>query len=286
MNPTLKQVLKQLTPPLIVTCWKSYQAKTRCWSPTQKALKKQFEERNAGCRDGEMEFRDGLKLALHPDSRVPFEYFCYVSTESVEEMDGFLLHTQERQRLLDIGALHGAFSLAFAAHHPNKRAVAVDASPIAFGRLLYNLHKNRAGNITPVECALSDTPGTLRMHYEWEHAVASGTSSKAKSLEIEKRTGDDLCAALNFCPDVIKIDVEGHEIKVLRGLRNTIKQNRPLIFLEVHPQLILGENDCMEDLISELTPHAYQAAHANGQKLALEQITGFQGDQRIMLVPN
>ena len=64
----------------------------------------------------------------------------------------------------------------------------------------------------------------LRMHYEWEHAVAAGNDpGEGNHLAVTKRTGDDLCAELALAPDVIKIDVEGHEVKVIKGLMETLR---------------------------------------------------------------
>ncbi len=133
----------------------------------------------------------------------------------VDELDFFIEKTAGKKALLDIGALHGIFALVFAVNNHSKKAIAVDASPLAFERLLYNIQNNNLENITPLECAVSDVAGTLSMHYEWEHAVAAGTAkSKNKSFEVPKKTGDEICESLSFEPDVIKIDVEGHEIKV------------------------------------------------------------------------
>jgi FkbM family methyltransferase len=83
----------------------------------------------------------------------------------VDELDAFIANTSDRQRLLDVGALYGLFSLVFAAHDRTKAALAVDPSPLAFATLLYNIHKNGAKNIAASECALSNDSGRLQMHF-------------------------------------------------------------------------------------------------------------------------
>jgi len=97
------------------------------------------------------------------------------------------------------------------------------------------------------------------MHYEWEHAVAAGTAPAGNVINVPMKTGDILCRAENFQPDAIKIDVEGHEIKVLKGLSETIHSCSPLIFLEVHPERIPEEGDSISFLetflASWITPH-------------------------------
>ena len=35
-------------------------------------------------------------------------------------------------------------------------------------------------------------------------------------------------------PSIIKIDVEGHELNVLKGAVNTIKKHKPMILIEIH----------------------------------------------------
>lgn len=138
------------------------------------------------------------------------------------------------------------FSIVFALDNPFGRILAVDASPIAYSRLLYNLEKNNLrGRITPIECAVSDTEGTLSMHYEWEHAVAAPGGDMSRKLKMRKISGTELCRQNNFVPDVIKIDVEGHEAKVLRGLETIISADRPLIFLELHPDRVVAEGDSL-----------------------------------------
>jgi hypothetical protein len=47
-------------------------------------------------------------------------------------------------------------------------------------------------------------------------------------------TVDAVSALIKRYPDVIKIDVEGAELLVLRGARKTLQEGKPRVLLEVH----------------------------------------------------
>jgi FkbM family methyltransferase len=235
----------------------------------------------------EIVLRKDLRFRLHPESIEPFLAFCYTYPPMVEEMSEFLKLTADKLRLLDVGALHGVFSLAFVAGNPARQAVAVDASPIAFARLLYNIHHNASGKVVPVECALSSQTGTVQMHYEWEHAVAAGTNGTdgVGVMKMACKRGDELCGSLAYAPDVIKIDVEGHEIKVLKGLEATILASAPLIFLEIHPLRIKQEQDSIETLLKMLERWRYEARFLDGRRAETDDLVHLQADERVVLQP-
>jgi FkbM family methyltransferase len=289
MSLSAKSVIKQLIPPVVLSIRRALFPKRlpSLEGEAQRALKAAHDRRNQGLSEDEICIRDGLVLKLHPGARVPIEAFCFLYPEMVEELDRFRELTADKRALLDVGALHGTFSLVFSAADPSKTCVAVDASPIAFARLLYNVNRNKLSNANCVECALSDEPGVARMHYEWEHAVIAGTGvDKSTGISVEKKTGDELCASLNFEPDVIKIDVEGHELKVLKGLRQTLSRNRPMLFLEVHPGRIREEGDRLEDLAQIFTDLGYRSEFTNGQTVDVAAIPAFTTDQRLVLLPS
>jgi FkbM family methyltransferase len=246
-------------------------------------LRQRHVARNADAAPGEVVLRDNLRLRVHPDSVEPFEHFCFRSPLMVDELDAFLEVTRGRHRLLDVGALHGIFSLVFAATRPDPAVVAVDASPLAFARLLYNIHKNEGrGSVVACENALSDADGMLRMHYEWEHAVAAPAAAPgARSLEVPKTTGDALCGRLGFAPDTIKIDVEGHEVKVLRGLARIIREQRPLLFMEIHPALIASEGETGADLLPLFESLGYRARDLSRGPLPLGRLFA-EGDRVVL----
>ncbi len=68
-------------------------------------------------------------------------------------------------------------------------------------------------------------------------------------------TLDGYCEAHGLTPEVIKIDVEGGEIAVLEGARETLRRARPTIYLSVHPTELglLGHGpDALARLIDDL----------------------------------
>jgi len=292
MITQVKSFIRQTTPPFLLSAAKAAYRKVRdTLSPPKSvpdsALKVAFDRLNESAAEDEIVMREGLGLKLHPDSHIPFEYFCHIEEEVVREMDCFIEQTRGKSRLLDVGALHGVFSLVFASLGADRKVVAVDASPVAYSRLLYNIYKNDLGNVTPVECALSSESGSLSMHYEWEHAVAAKSDNPArKRLTVRKMTGDDLCEQLGFNPDVIKIDVEGHEVKVVRGLARQIQRNRPLVFLELHRERIVDENDSLDDLLDVFRSARYTAHLDDGAPLTLDELAARQKPiERLYLTP-
>lgn len=187
----------------------------------------------------EFALSEHLVFGIHPNSRFSFEYFTYRSADMKMEMDNFLLLTKGKKVLLDVGALHGIFSLSFTRQNPGSTALAVEPSPIAYSTLLYNIHKNPDCRICPYELALSKNDATIQMSYQWEHLVATNEENQNASdaLLIQAITGDKLCESVGILPDVVKIDTEGYELECLEGLEHTIKSIQPLLFLEVHPPL-------------------------------------------------
>jgi hypothetical protein len=123
------------------------------------------------------------------------------------------------------------------------------------------------------------------MHYEWEHLVAAATLSDANSIEVPMKSGDHLCRDRRFCPDVIKIDVEGHEIKVLKGLWETLENDRPLIFLEVHPTRIREEGDSIGFLKQLFDELGYSCISVEGSAFTSEQMLSISSDERLIFIP-
>lgn len=227
-----------------------------------------FRRLNRGTATGEMVLRPALRLAVDPRAREGFEWFCFRSPEMVDELDAFLALSRDRCRLLDVGACHGLFSLAFTQGRPTAEAVAVEPSPLAWEVLESNLRRNVEARVVPVQTAVGAASGTLTMRYSWHHLEASPeASADPGAVEIPLRTLDQLCGELEFHPDTVKIDVEGYEIPALLGARGILTASRPLLFLEVHPERILQLGGSLAELDSLLSGLGYRCYTPNGKPL-------------------
>jgi hypothetical protein len=127
-NETLRSFVRQCIPPIFLPFVKSSLNRFRKSKGSSQegtaeldALHKAFRCLNEGTQDNELMFREALKFFIHPDSRVQFELFCFRSPEILKEMNAFIAETKGKHCLLDVGALHGIFSLVFAAMNRERK---------------------------------------------------------------------------------------------------------------------------------------------------------------------
>lgn len=65
------------------------------------------------------------------------------------------------------------------------------------------------------------------------NADAANLDISIEEMEVELISLDKFCDQEDLAPDLIKIDVEGYELEVLRGMLNVLKTKRPMIMIEV-----------------------------------------------------
>jgi hypothetical protein len=84
--------------------------------------------------------------------------------------------------------------------------------------------------------------------------VQSEQAEASRVIQVPAISIDEFCAREKVLPDLIKIDVEGFELSVLRGARETIKacQGRLALFVEMHPTTWREIGLSKEDIINEL----------------------------------
>jgi len=78
-------------------------------------------------------------------------------------------------------------------------------------------------------------------------------------------TLDAFCAERGLRPDVVKIDVEGAELGVLRGAGQTIRRARPVIFLSVHPREIAALGESLDALSALIAGLEYECRDVQGR---------------------
>jgi hypothetical protein len=68
-------------------------------------------------------------------------------------------------------------------------------------------------------------------------------------------------------PTHIKIDVEGHEAAVLRGAVGTLGKVPPILFLELHNEMILSDQGNPASALDELERVGYETFALNGERI-------------------
>jgi len=132
--------------------------------------------------------------------------------------------------LFDVGANWGHHALhAAALLGANVRIHAFEPQAAVFDDLVRSVEQaGLAGQVTTHHCALSDRTGTASMTVPrgYETGLASVTSAEGPIPCVRL---DDLGLPP---PDVLKLDVEGHEVRVLRGAEATLRRSRPFVVFE------------------------------------------------------
>lgn len=146
--------------------------------------------------------------------------------------------------LVDVGANIGFFSLVAAKLvGPTGRALAVEPEPENCARIRRNVELNGYANVEIAQVALGDRCGEVTLHLATDHGHHSlldrSPNRAGTTLAVPIETLDALLAARNIeRVDVLKIDVEGAEVEVLRGAAETIRRNPALVILmDVHESL-------------------------------------------------
>ncbi|MFD4767010.1 FkbM family methyltransferase [Streptomyces niveus] len=169
---------------------------------------------------------------------------------------------------IDVGANIGYYSvLASGLVGEQGRVVAVEASPDFHQRLLEQVRLNRRGNVRAINGAVADERKKLTF------VLASSANMGANSIvpydgpaessfEVEAFPLGELLAPEEISTArVIKIDVEGAEGAVVRGMIPLLDKLRPdcEITVEVTPDRMAQLGDSAEELMQTMRDHGFHA---------------------------
>jgi len=148
------------------------------------------------------------------------------------------------QTVVDAGAHIGHHSVVFSkAVGPRGRVLSFEPQSYLFNLLCANLALNGCRNCVPFRVALGEAGGTLRMA-SLDYEIANNFGSLCISAvhpewatgeEVEVTTLDAVLSTRKLQPDFIKIDVQTFELFVLRGAQQTLRDFRPIVWVEISP---------------------------------------------------
>lgn len=143
---------------------------------------------------------------------------------------------------IDIGAHIGYYTLLVSKESGGKVSV-VAFEPVKdnFKRLTRNVRINNCKNVIIEPFPLSNTSRNVRIfrgNDSFTHSLSPTLYTSRFSISSFSITLDEYLSSKEFHPNIIKIDVEGHEREVLEGMKKTIKKYAPIIIVEFHPNTI------------------------------------------------
>jgi len=170
----------------------------------------------------------------------------------------------------DVGSHIGLYSMLLTAILPDGhvRATAFEPTP-ATGDLLAALVDRNDLPVELVRRAVADEEGTATLYMsdkaETSNSLAEGFRESSASVEVATTTIDAYCRESGRSPDVIKIDVETFEAKVLRGASASLRDNRPSVVCELLPAA--HEDDSLEVLseLEALSYHLFRWSASSGE---------------------
>ena len=163
--------------------------------------------------------------------------------------------------IVDIGAHAGQFSKLFAAMAPRGRVWAFEPSAYARSVMAPALRFNAIGNVTLIPMGLSDRPGELTLHTPIKRRQSLGfgiahlgaNAGPAFDQAIALTTLDAFAAEHGFERlDFIKADIEGWELRALKGGEATLRRFSPALYLEVDAACLARAGDTPEALFAWL----------------------------------
>lgn len=137
-------------------------------------------------------------------------------------------------RILDVGAHTGLYSLFACALNPRAEVFSFEPFPPIYRRLLANIAMNGfRQRCTPFQTAVGDSAGTARFHVT-EDLTMCAVVEAGGELEVPVVALDDVVPH-DGRTSLVKMDVEGHEYKVLRGMQGILEDSRPAVLFECNP---------------------------------------------------
>ncbi|MBN2562059.1 MAG: FkbM family methyltransferase [Phycisphaerae bacterium] len=185
------------------------------------------------------------------------------------------------RRAVDVGANIGCVTLLLSRWvMETGRVYSFEPVPDTYAVLAHNVRKLGLRNVELFNCGLSSVEERARMLVPayasgaenlYESRLVQGEASDAgRYVDVQLRRLDDCLADTESAVDFIKVDVEAHELEMVRGAEDIIRRFRPALFIEVD-----GDPDAPETSAAELfrllESCGYAACVQEGDSVALRR---------------
>lgn len=200
------------------------------------------------------ERRGGLTWSLDPSDYTCQDLFWFGEKDPAE-LRQVLQRMPSGGVFFDVGANFGYYSVRVAARYAHAKVFAFEPNPPIFERLRRNVQLNSLSNVEAVPMGLSDHDGQAALQ---TRSDSSGWSRVVEGAGIQLTTLDSFKTRSQLTRlDLIKVDVEGHELAFLRGAERTIREFGPAILMEFNPPALAQASVSVDQLAGALRDLRY-----------------------------
>ena len=155
--------------------------------------------------------------------------------------------------VLDVGANIGYYSLLM---KKAKKVYALEPASKNYKNLELNILINKCKNIIPKNMGLGDINGTAVLNLS-KRCNLNSINAKINSVGSEKitiMTLDNFAKSIPETPTFVRMDVEGYEAKIIKGMSNTLKNSKKglKLFIEFHPGIFREPRVMVAEIIQDL----------------------------------
>jgi FkbM family methyltransferase len=178
-----------------------------------------------------------------------------------------VLHTilEKNMTFFDVGANNGYFTIYAAKRLPQGKVISFEPVSPVFQNLLFNIKLNNFTNITAYNLGLSDGEKDRLEIFTSDNDLYDALSTFYPTGERTKKLGEIKLSALDTIAeelslnsiDVIKIDVEGAELEVLKGSQRVLSKFKPKILIEINEETYQAAGYTVKDLTDFLEAFGY-----------------------------
>jgi len=215
----------------------------------------------------QLDLREGIDLAIYL-----FGYFEYETVRAYRRL------LKPGNTVLDIGANIGAHTMHLArCVSPTGKVIAFEPTAYAYNKLRQNIALNPllAGLIQAEQIMLvnsDDTQVKPQLYSSWQiHDAVAGTHPKhggrlmdtigARNTMLDRYIDEHKPGTISL----IKLDVDGHECQVLRGARELLERDKPVLLMEIMPYGLDEAGASLDELLTILAAHGYKLYELDGR---------------------
>lgn len=221
----------------------------------------------AGCSERKVK-RNGINYLLDiSDMMEHAVYFGYTETAAQKLFEIAL----NKRIIIDVGVNIGHTLLNFARLSPGGKIFGFEPDSVNYQKAERNIGLNDFGNISLIKKGVGSKTATARLYRVNEDNAgmnrildcSADLHNEFDFDEIEIIKLDDFAVENELAQiDLIKIDVEGYELKVLEGAENSLRAYAPTLFIELDDDNLRDQGDSAEKVILFLERFGYKIFRA------------------------